>query len=145
MQRSYSSCTPFEDKSKTICQEVQFDPYSHLLTNYDRQMAKQFPLRCVINFAGMSIFSLYYLSKHHEINRIKNLKFTFDMVFNVSIRAIIGFLFADIWSRKLFVNYDKIQQHKVANNEIRKIMRTFPNARPLLKPHQKPNSYYYAL
>ena len=41
----------------------------------------------------------------------------------------------DVVTRKLFVNYDRVVEHKVANNEIRKIMRTMPNARPLLMPH----------
>ena len=55
--------------------------------------------------------------------------------------AIVG----DVVSRKLFVNYQKITENKISKNEIKKAMRTFPNARPMLGPHQKPNSYYYAM
>ena len=61
------------------------------------------------------------------------------------MRAIPAAIVGEVIGRKLFVNYNKITEHKVATNEVKKIMRTMPNARPLLMPHQKPNSYYYAM
>ena len=96
------------------------------------------------NACAMGFFSLYYLSRHHEINRIKRLKFSLDMMVNVSARALLAGVVSDVITRKMFVNYDRLTEHKVANNEIKKIMRTMPNARPYLKPHERPNSYYWA-
>ena len=97
-------------------------------------------------FNGLAVgaFSLYYLSRTNEINRIKRMSFTIDMMVNVGVRAVVAGVAADVCTRKLFVNYNKVAAHKVASNEIKKIMRTYPNARPYLAVHEKPNSYYYA-
>ena len=99
----------------------------------------------LLNTTAAGMFSLYYISRHNELNRIKKLTLSIDMIVNVSVRALFAFGCADIATRKLFVNYDKITQHKVANNEIKKIMRSMPNARPYLMPHKKPNSYYWSM
>ena len=120
---SYQSVSTFEDKQKMLCREVQRDPYSHFLTNSEKQNAKLIPLRMTFNFLAAGIFSIYYLSRNHEINRIKNLKISFDMIVNVGSRSALAFVVSDLFTRKMFVNYDRITQHKVANNEIRKIMR----------------------
>merc|ERR1712228_725153 len=103
------------------------------------------PLRFFFCAAAMGASALYYLSRNHEINRIKRMKFSIDMMINVGSRALLTGVVTDVVTRKLFVNYDRVVEHKVANNEIRKIMRTMPNARPLLMPHQRPNSYWYAV
>ena len=60
-------------------------------------------------------------------------------------RAVVFGVVGDLVGRKMFVNYDKVMQHKVAKNEVSKIMRTFPHARPYLMPHEKPNSYFFAM
>ena len=108
-------------------------------------MAKMLPLR--LAFAGIAsgAASLYYISRNHELNRLRRLQFSFDLLFNVAGRAAAAGLVGEIVARKLFVNYDRITQDKCARNEIRKAMRTFPDAKPHLLPHQKPNSYYYAM
>ena len=103
------------------------------------------PLRMAINGMAMGAFALYYLSRHNEINRIKRLKFSVDMIVNVTARSLLAGVVADVCTRKMFVNYDRITEHKVASNEVKKLMRTMPNARPLLMPHQKPNSYFWAM
>ena len=123
---------------------VQRDPYAYLMTNWEVQMAKQMPVRMFFNGLAMGAFSLYYLSRHNEIARIRRLKFSVDMVAQVSVRAIGAGFIADFFTRKLFVNYDKIRNHKAAHNEIRKVMRSFPDAKPYLKVHEKPNSYIMA-
>ena len=115
------------------------------MSNWDRQMAKQIPIRLFFTGCAMGVASLYFLSRHQELNRVRNLKFSVDMIVNVGARAVLTGVVADVCTRKLFVNYDKITKDKVARNEVRKIMRTYPNARPILAPHQKPNSYYYAM
>ena len=94
---------------------------------------------------AMGASSLYYLSRNHEINRVRRLKLSVDMMINVGARSVLAAGVADVVTRKLFVNYDRVLEHKVAKNEVSKIMRTMPNARPYLAPHQRPNSYYYAL
>ena len=66
------------------------------------------------------------------------------MLWNVGARACLAFLFADVWSRKMFVNYDALEQHKAGQHEVRKLMRKFPNARPHIPAHERPNSWYYA-
>ena len=96
------------------------------------------------NACAAGVAGLYYLSRHNEINRVKRLVFSIDMAVNVGSRALVAGGVADLCTRKLFVNYDKLSAHKVATNEIKKIMRTYPNARPYLGVHEKPNSYYYA-
>ena len=130
---------------KEACLEVQHDPYEYLQSNWEMQMNKQMPVRMFLigTFVGAS--SLYYLSRNAEIKRIRQLKFSVDMIFNVAARGLVAAVAGDLIGRKLFVNYRRIQQHKVAKNEVSKIMRTMPNARQYLMPHQRPNSYYYAM
>ena len=103
------------------------------------------PLRIFFCATAMGLSSLYYLSRNHEINRIRNLKFSIDMMLNAGTRAVGAGIVMDVVTRKLFVNYDRVVEHKTAKNEVSKIMRTFPNARPYLMPHEKPNSYYFAI
>ena len=88
-----------------------------------------------VNGLAMGAFALYYLSRHNEINRIRRLKFSIDMIINVSVRALFAGVASDIATRHLFVNYNRLTEHKVASNEVKKIMRTMPNARPMLMPH----------
>ena len=81
------------------------------------------PLRmffCALAAGGASI---YYLSRNHEINRIRRLKFSVDMMINVGARSVLAAGVADVVTRKLFVNYDRVLEHKVAKNEVSKIMR----------------------
>ena len=134
----------WEDQNKAMCAEVQRDPYAHVLSNYERQMAKQIPARMFFNAVAMGIASLYYLSRHNEINRVKRLVFSLDMIANVGARALVAGVCADVVSRKMFVNYARLTEHKVAVNEVKKIMRQAPNARPYLAVHEKPNSYFFA-
>ena len=56
----------------------------------------------------MGIFSIFYLSRHTEINRIRRLKFSVDMIINVVARSLLAGVISDLATRKLFVNYDKI-------------------------------------
>ena len=108
-------------------------------------MSKMRLPRLFLITAAVGASSLYYLSRNAEINRIRQLKISFDMLFNVGVRAVPAAIVGDFIGRKLFVNHKKQTAHRVASNEIKKMMRTFPNARPMLMPHQKPNSFYYAM
>ena len=142
---THTTITAYENRQKEICSDVTRDPYAHLLTNWEKQTAKQIPIRMFFNAAAMGVAGLYYLSRHNELNRVKRLVFSIDMAVNVGSRAIVAGVVSDLFTRKLFVNYDKLTAHKVATNEVKKIMRTYPNARPYKAVHEKPNSYYYAM
>ena len=63
------------------------------------------PLRLCFTGLAVGLTTLYYLSRNHEINRIKNFKFSYDMIFNVGIRAAGAAILGDVVSRKLFINY----------------------------------------
>ena len=43
----------------------------------------------------------------------------------------------------MFVNYLALKKDQMANYEISKVMRTWPNPKPFLGPHEKPNSYFW--
>ena len=108
-------------------------------------MSKQLPIRMLCNGAAMGGAAFWYLSRHGQVNRLMRLKIDIDMIANVSVRAIGAVLVSDFVTRKLFVNQDRIARHKTGVNEVSKIMRTFPNARPYLGVHEKPNSYFLAM
>ena len=115
--------------------EVQKDPYEYLLTEWEGQWARMLPLRLAFAGAAVGASTLYYISRHHEINRLRRLKISFDLLFNVGGRAVLAGFAGELVARKLFINYDRIQQDKCARNEIKKVMRTFPDAKPHLLPH----------
>ena len=58
-------------------------------------------------FVGFSSF--YYISRHHEMNRLRQLKFSVDLLFQLTGRAAVAGVVGDLVGRKMFVNYNKIQ------------------------------------
>ena len=84
----------------------------------------------------MGGMSLYYLARHNEFGRVRGLKITIDLAVNVVGRALLTGIVADAFSRRMFVNYIALKKHKFAENEVRKIMRTFPDAKPHVAPHK---------
>ena len=120
---------------------VSRDPYAHLLSESELQRAKNLPLRFAAHGATFAGTTFYYLSRHNEIGRIRAGKFSFDMVFAVGWRVLLMACACDVVSRRLFVDYKKLQNHKIADYEVRKVMRFMPNARPHIPLHNKPNSY----
>ena len=132
---SFSYERKYEMIDKERCRTVQRDPYGYLQTNWEVQKAKMLPLRMFVNAFAMGFAAVYYLGRHNEMNRVMHLKFSLDMMANVGARVLLAGVASDLATRKAFVNYSLIQQHKVANNEVRKIMTQFPNAKTLLKPH----------
>ena len=87
--------------------------------------------------------SLYYLARNNQFGRVKQLKITVDLAVNVVVRALFAGAVADLFSRRAFVNYLALKKHKMADYEVKKVMRTWPNAKPFLAPHLKPNSYFW--
>ena len=72
------------------------------------------------------------------------MKFSIDMLINIVTKALLAGVVSDVSTIKLFINYDRVTKHKVASNEIKKIMRRYLNARPYLMPHERPKSYFWA-
>ena len=144
LSSTYRSTTPYENENKAMCRAVQRDPYAHLQTNVERILAKQWPVRIVLNSAFMAFAAFYYVSRHNELNRLMRLKISIDLMINVGTRVALAGVASDLLVKKLFLNKNRVTCDKVARNEVKKIMTTFPNAKTLLKPHEKPNSYYWA-
>ena len=128
----------------TSIDPVQRDPYSYLLTQSELQRCKNLPLRLAMQGATFVGTTFYYLSRQNELGRVRAGKFSFDLVFGVGWRVILMGLACDVVSRRMFVDYRGLQNHKIADYEIRKIMRRMPNARPHIPLHNKPNSYIRA-
>ena len=87
------------------CLEVQRDPYAHLLSEWDQMTAKQYPARLFLIGAFAGAYSLYYLSRNAELNRIRQLKISMNMLVNVSARVALAGFVGDLVGRKLFINY----------------------------------------
>ena len=87
---------------------VQHDPYDYLMSNWDRQMAKQLPIRMFCVGLAVGASSLYHISRTHEMNRLRRLQFSYDLMFNLAGRAVLAGLAGEVISRKLFVNYDRV-------------------------------------
>ena len=122
---------------------MQHDPYKYLLTESEKQYSRNLPFRLAFNGLAAGGVGVYFLSRHQQLGRIKAMSISFDIVFGVAWRVLIGGAVADQVSRRMFVNYRGLQQHKMAENEVRKVMRTWPHAKPHVAPHKRPNSYVW--
>ena len=123
--------------------EVQRDPYRYLLTNHEKDAAKCPHHRAIFGVSMLTLTKIYYLSRTNELARFKALRITPDMIFGLVWRSLVVLAITDQFGRRMFVNYAALREDKMANNECRKIMRTFPNAKPHLLPHQQPNNYFW--
>ncbi len=97
----------------------------------------------LFNAAAMGASAIYYLTKNNEMHRIRYLSISLDLVFGLGWRMAIAGLVADQASRRMFVNYEKLRQHKMAEYECKKIMVKFPDAKTLRAPHRKANSWFW--
>ena len=77
------------------------------------------------------------------MHRIRSFSISLDLIFGLAWRSAIAFLVADQASRRMFVNYEKLREHRMAENEVRKIMVKFPNAKTLHAPYRKANSWWW--
>ena len=116
---------------RDIGREVQRDPYDYLLSESEKQSARNVPFRLLFNAAAMGSAAVYYLTRHNEMHRIRTFSISLDLIFGLGWRLALAGLAADQASRRLFVNYDKLRQQRMAENEIRKIMVKFPHAKTL--------------
>ena len=115
--------------------EVQRDPYRYLLTNHEKDAAKCPHARAIFGVAMLTLTKIYYLSRNNELARMKAFRFSPDMIFGLVWRSLLVLAVTDQFGRRMFVNYAALRTDKMANNECRKIMRTFPDAKPHLLPH----------
>ena len=123
--------------------ELQHEPYKYLLSQSEKQYARNLPLRMVFDGAAVGATALYHLSRHNQLGRVRALSISFDMVFGVAWRSAFAVLIADQFSRRLFCNYVALRKHEMAEYEVKKVMRTWPNPKPHTLPHEKPNSYFW--
>ena len=123
--------------------ELQHEPYKHLLSQSEKQYARNIPLRVAFNGLAVGGTALYHLSRHNQLGRVRALSISFDMVFGVAWRSAVAVVIADQFSRRLFCNYVALRKHQMAEYEVKKVMRTWPNPKPMVALHEKPNSYFW--
>ena len=127
-----------------IGREIQRDPYPYLLNQSEKQSARNVPFRVMFNGAAVGAAALYFITRHNELHRLRNLSVSLDLVFGLGWRMAFAGLAADQASRRLFVNQRKLREHKIAENEVRKIFAQVPNSKILLPRYKKTNSFYLA-
>ena len=123
--------------------EVQHDPYGYLLSEGEQQSARNVPFRLLFNAAAMGASAIYFLTKNNQMHRIKHFSISLELVFGLGWRLALSGLVADQASRRIFVNYEKLRQHNMAVNEVKKIMVKFPHSKQLRAPHRKANSWFW--
>ena len=111
--------------------EVQRDPYTNLLSESEKQSGKNLIPRAIYNAAAVGATAVYYLSRQNQIGRVRAMSITFDMIFSVGGRCLLAGVVADQAGRRLFVNYQTVKRHQMAEYEVKKIMRTWPDPKPM--------------
>ena len=91
--------------------EVQRDPYQYLLSQSEKQSAQQILPRLFCVGTAMGVASLYYLTRHNELQKFMRFSITAEMIFGVVWRAAAAGLVAEVASRRVFVNYIRLKEH----------------------------------
>ena len=65
----------------------------------------------LFNGTAMGFMGFYYLSRNHEIARLMRFNITADMIFGLVVRVVFVGYVADVASRRMFVNYEKLKAH----------------------------------
>ena len=91
--------------------EVQRDPYANLLSQREKQWARNLIPRTIFTSGCVGATAVYYLSRQNQLGRVKGLKITFDMVFGVVGRCLLAGVVAEQVSRRFFVNYQTLKGH----------------------------------
>ena len=71
-------------------------------------MSKQIPLRMFFVSLCIGGSSLYYMARHGEMNRVRNLNISAELMINIGARGALAFVIGDYFARKLFINYDRV-------------------------------------
>ena len=90
--------------------EIQRDPYDHLLSQQELQWARCLPFRFAFNGLAAGGAALYYMSRHHELGRLRALRISFDLVLGITWRVLFTSVVADQVSRRMFVNYAALKK-----------------------------------
>ena len=75
--------------------ELQHDPYKYLLSQSEKQYARNLPFRFAFNGLAVGGMIVYHLSRHNQFGRVRALSISFDMVFGVAWRSLIAAGVAD--------------------------------------------------
>ncbi len=97
--------------ARDVGREVQRDPYGYLLSESEKQSARNVPFRLLFNLSALGAAATYYLTRNNELHRIRTFSISLDLLFGLGWRLAIAGLVADQASRRLFVNYHKLRQH----------------------------------
>ena len=73
--------------------------------------------------------------------RIRELRLNLDVMLGMSWRIAVGGLLANTVAKRLFKNREQLNQARIAETEVKKVMMQIPNAKPQLPVHKQPNSY----
>ena len=74
---------------------VQHNPYKYLLTESEKQYARNLPFRFAANGLAAGGAAVYFLSRHQQLGRIRAGSVSFDMVFGVAWRVLAVLLVSD--------------------------------------------------
>ena len=75
--------------------DVQRDPYANLLSEREKQWARNLIPRTIFTGLCVGATSVYYLSRQNQMGRVKGLRITFDMIFNVGVRCLFAGVIAE--------------------------------------------------
>ena len=129
--------------AREVGKEVQRDPLYYLLSQGEKQTAKNLGFRMLFDFSAMGLYSLYFLSRNNELQRLGTIMPSGNMIWGLSWRWLVAYLVADQVSRRMFVNYAKLREHKMAEYEMKKIMVKWPHAKQLPLHHRRANSVFW--
>ena len=75
--------------------ELQHEPYKFLLSQQEKQYARNVPFRMAFNGLAAGSTIIYHLSRHNQLGRVRAMSISFDMVFGVAWRSVAVLLVAD--------------------------------------------------
>ena len=129
---------------RQVYNDIQRDPYKYLLTPTERAFAFAPIQRAILGFGLGGLWVAYHLRRNNELHRVFSFKLSGDLVFGCYWRLLVGFIIGDRVGARYFLNYRKIWCHKAADHEVRKLTRTWPDAKPFVPIHEQANSYFWA-
>ena len=123
--------------------QIQRDPYKYLLSPNERAAAWALIPRIILGYGLGFAWAAYHLRRNNEIHKLWKLRLSGDLVFGFYFRLLGGFILGERIAARYFCDYKSIWRHKAADYEVRKLMRAWPNAKPFVQLHEKPNSYFW--
>ena len=75
--------------------DLQHEPYKFLLSQQEKQYARNIPFRVLFNGMAIGGTAVYHLSRHNQFGRVRALSISFDMIFGVAWRSLIAAGIAD--------------------------------------------------